>query len=177
MAFSISLGKSHSNFRNSTFDTRKSFVLAASLLDGLLSFTRSFTSFAASALTPLKGFFEYDHYTALFESLSDHVRPVLSFGYYTGCRRGEVLGLRWDQVDLIRGMVRLEPGETKNEESREIPLIGDLLALLRLRREERDSRFLIALGSSFTTTANRFDPSERHGRTPASAPDCGTKRQ
>jgi len=88
-----------------------------------------------------KGFFEYGQYSALFEALPDHIRPVLSFGYYTGCRRGEILGLRWDQVDLIRGMVRLEPGETKNEEAREIPLVGDLLALLRLRRETRDSGF------------------------------------
>ena len=87
-----------------------------------------------------KGFFEYEHYMALFKALPDHIRPILSFGYYTGCRRGEVLGLRWDQVDLLRGMVRLEVGETKNDDARGIPLIGELLAILRLRREERDAK-------------------------------------
>ena len=47
-------------------------------------------------------------------------------GYYTGCRKGEILALKWIQVDLSEHVVRLEPGTTKNEEARTIPLDGDL---------------------------------------------------
>lgn len=34
-----------------------------------------------------------------------------------GWRKGEVPPLRWSQVDLKAGVVRLEPGTTKNEEA------------------------------------------------------------
>ncbi len=35
--------------------------------------------------------------------------------------KSEVLSLRWSQVDFDRGIVRLEPGDTKNLEGREFP--------------------------------------------------------
>ena len=32
--------------------------------------------------------------------LPNHLKAVLTFGYYTGARAGEILGLQWGQVDL-----------------------------------------------------------------------------
>jgi integrase len=36
------------------------------------------------------------------------LRPIVSFLLGTGCRRGEVLALRWQDVDLEKGTVRIE---------------------------------------------------------------------
>jgi integrase len=56
---------------------------------------------------------------------------------------------RWPQVDLAGGFVRLEPGTTKNSESRAFPLIPELRALLErwqaiTRRCERAQGRIIA---------------------------------
>lgn len=84
------------------------------------------------------GFFEADQYEALFSELAEEIRPVLAFAYYTGCRVGEILYLRWDQVDLERRTVRLNPGETKNKQGRLIPLIGPLAEILAMQKALRD---------------------------------------
>ncbi|MCC6365049.1 MAG: site-specific integrase [Bryobacterales bacterium] len=87
-----------------------------------------------------KGFFEDQQYQALLAALPEYLRPVLAFAYYTGCRKGEILKLRWTQVDLKHKVVRLEPGETKNKEARVIPLVSELHAMLTLQWEIRDSK-------------------------------------
>ncbi len=46
----------------------------------------------------------------------------MTFGYHSGWRISEILGLTWDKVDLREGIVRLDPGETKNEEGRTLYL-------------------------------------------------------
>jgi integrase len=55
-------------------------------------------------------------------------KPMLLVAYYTGMRRGEIRALRWDQVDLKRGVIRLKSGETKTGEGRVIPLSPVLIA-------------------------------------------------
>jgi integrase len=90
---------------------------------------------------PRKGFFEYEEFTKLRSELPEHLRPVITFGYYSGCRRGEILGLRWEQVDFAAKVVRLEPGETKNDEARTIPLIGELPEMLAMLKAQRDERW------------------------------------
>jgi integrase len=46
-------------------------------------------------------------------------------------RRGEIVHLRWDQVDLKRGIIRLRSSDTKTHEGRVIPMtvaIRDVLS-------------------------------------------------
>ena len=64
-------------------------------------------------------------------ALPEEIRPVLVFAYYTGCRKGEVLSLRWGQIDLNERIIRLDPGTTKNDEPRVIPLSSELHQLDR----------------------------------------------
>jgi integrase len=40
-----------------------------------------------------KGFFEYDAFFAILRALPEEVRPIGTFAYYTGCRKGEILAL------------------------------------------------------------------------------------
>jgi len=90
---------------------------------------------------PRQGFFEHDQYTAMLRELPEHLGPVLTFAYYTGCRKGEVLALRWNQVDLAEGTVRLNPGETKNDEGRIISMTDELHETLALCRQKRDELY------------------------------------
>ena len=62
-----------------------------------------------------KGFFTFEQFTALRLELPEHLRPVITFAYYTVCRKGEILALQWSQVDTAARLVRLEPGDTKND--------------------------------------------------------------
>jgi integrase len=86
-----------------------------------------------------KGFFEHDEYLRMKEALREEIRPLLVFAYYTGCRKGEILSLRWDQVDLAERLVRLHPGTTKNDEPRVIPIDGELYDMLETQKRRRDA--------------------------------------
>lgn len=85
-----------------------------------------------------KGFFEHDVFLRLEEALPEYLKPVVTFAYHIGWRRSEILGLTWRNVDLRQGVVRLDPGETKNGEGRTLYLEPELHALLReLHRQRR----------------------------------------
>jgi integrase len=83
------------------------------------------------------GFFEEAQLAAVLERLPDTIRPVVEFAYLTGWRIGEIRSLTWRQVDLKAGVVRLEPGTTKNEEARTFPFktSPELAALLGRQRQ------------------------------------------
>jgi integrase len=87
-----------------------------------------------------EGFFEPEQLQALLPHLPEQLRPVALFAYLTGWRRGEVLSLRWADVDFAAQVVRLEPGSTKNREGRVFPFgtFPELAALLREQRESTD---------------------------------------
>jgi integrase len=84
-----------------------------------------------------RGFFEPAELEALLVHLKQELRGMLRFAYLTGWRiPSEVLTLQWDQVDLEAGVVRLEPGTTKNSDGRTFPL--DVLpALVEVLRSQR----------------------------------------
>jgi integrase len=53
----------------------------------------------------------------------------------TGCRKGELMSLRWPQVDLKRGLLTFE--DTKNDERRSVPLVGHARKLMKQRAKLR----------------------------------------
>ncbi len=66
----------------------------------------------------------------------------------TGARKGELLGLRWPDIDLKRGVAVLH--QTKNDERRALPLTGLALEILsersKVRRLDTDLVFANAKG-------------------------------
>ena len=60
-------------------------------------------------------------------------RDIFLIGAYTGMRLGEVVSLRWERIDLDRGILRVE--ETKTGEPLELPLTRQLAAVLERRAE------------------------------------------
>ena len=67
---------------------------------------------------------EPDEETRLLDACGKSVNKLLlgivSLALETGLRKGELLGLEWDRVDLSRGVLRLEI--TKSGKRREVPL-------------------------------------------------------
>ena len=64
-------------------------------------------------------------------SQNPHLAAVVTVALNTGMRRGEVMGLTWERVDLARGVLMLE--ETKNGRRCEVPMnraVYDALAAL-----------------------------------------------
>ena len=56
------------------------------------------------------------------KSKTKHLAGVVRVALETGLRRGELLGLQWDQVDMSRGLIRLADTETKSGRRREVPM-------------------------------------------------------
>ncbi len=92
-------------------------------------------------------FLDEDELTRLLDvcqkSMSTHLYAIVVLAISTGMRHGELIKLRWNQVDLIRGRITLH--DTKNGERRSVPLAGHALDLLgamsKLRRIETDLLF------------------------------------
>jgi integrase len=87
---------------------------------------------------PRKGFFEHQDFVAIRDALPEEMKAPVTFAYWTGCRKGEILSLQWSQVDLGNRTARLEAGETKNKEPRILPLVKELHAVLSTQKHLRD---------------------------------------
>lgn len=81
------------------------------------------------------GYFTREEFEALRAALPDYLKVLIIIAYHTGCRKGELLSLRWDQVDLINGKLSLDAEQTKNETPRVIYLRGELLEAMLKQRD------------------------------------------
>jgi integrase len=77
-----------------------------------------------------KGFLERAKFKELLGALPSHLRPTITLLYWTGVRIGEAQQIEWPQVDLERGLIRLEEGQTKNDEPRYLPIPSVLRVML-----------------------------------------------
>jgi len=59
----------------------------------------------------------------------DHLKPIIIFALNTGCRKEEILSLKWEQVDMKHGFINLT--KTKNGEGRQIPINDTLREMLK----------------------------------------------
>ena len=81
---------------------------------------------------PRQGFFETDQYRAVKRHLPPDLQAALAVAHTFGWRtRSEVLTLELRQVDLVAGTIRLDPGQTKNQDGRVVYLTPELIGLLR----------------------------------------------
>jgi integrase len=65
---------------------------------------------------------------ALVNACNDYLRPIVITALNTGMRKGEILNLKWDNIDMRHGFILLD--RTKNGERREIPINGTLRAAI-----------------------------------------------
>ncbi|GBD38340.1 Putative defective protein IntQ [bacterium HR37] len=95
-----------------------------------------------------------EEFKRLYQSASPHFKPILLCAYLTGMRRGEIAKLKWSDVDFERGYIYVK--ESKNNESRAIPLAKPLMDTLIELREKTTCEYV------FTTHEGK--PILMHGR-------------
>lgn len=73
---------------------------------------------------PRKGFVNPDVFVKVRAEMSENLRPLVSFLYYTGCRTGAAKKITWGMVSKDCQEIEL-PGEiTKNRDPLTLPLVG-----------------------------------------------------
>jgi integrase len=63
----------------------------------------------------------------LIDCCAPHLKPIVTVALHTGMRKSQILGLRWEQIDLIHGFILLET--SKNGERSEIPIDSTLMEM------------------------------------------------
>ncbi len=108
------------------------------------------------------------------------IRTMLTFFIVTGCRRGEIMGLRWEKVDFAMGQLKIDrclhylsdrgvfEGETKTNNTRYIVLPEETVALLRKYRVWQMERRL-AMGDQWQNTGYVFTRSNGTALNPSTA--------
>lgn len=78
-----------------------------------------------------------DEVQRLLEKSPERYRPIWFAFLTTGLRRSELVELRWKDVDLEAGELRVRPEVAKTRKGRSIPMPGELRAALADMREGR----------------------------------------
>jgi integrase len=77
-----------------------------------------------------KRVFAYTEYYRLYDTLPSHTAPIVATAFWTGMRRGEILNLTWDKIDLKTRMIKLESTDTKEGLSKMVPISETLKNIL-----------------------------------------------
>jgi len=108
------------------------------------------------------------------------IRTMLTLFIVTGCRRGEIMGLRWEKVDFAAGQLKIDrslhylpdrgifEGDTKTNNTRYIVLPKETVALLRKYRAWQAERRL-AVGDQWQDTGYVFTRSNGAALNPNTA--------
>ena len=73
------------------------------------------------------GFLEHWEYETLRSGLPPYLVPLFVTGYHVGCRLGELLKLKWEQVDFSASQIWLDKKQTKGKVARVLPVYGEML--------------------------------------------------
>jgi integrase len=86
-----------------------------------------------------EGFFERPEFEAVVAALPEHLQDFARFAFLTGWRRGEIISLRWTDVDRDGGVIRLRPEHSKNGHARVVPFaaVPQLGSLMERRWQAR----------------------------------------
>ena len=96
----------------------------------------------------------------LIESSISYLRPIIITALNTGMRRGEILGLKWSEVDLDTGLITVSQTNSKSKKQRKIYINSVLrkqLAELKLKSGGNEFVFLSDKGKSLKEIKNGFD--------------------
>jgi len=90
---------------------------------------------------PAFKFLDFEEAERLVTATDEEWRPMVEFALKTGLRIGELLALRWEDLDLVAGRVmvrravsRGKIGTPKNGKEREVPLSRKAMALMKRHR-------------------------------------------
>lgn len=92
--------------------------------------------------------------SAIAQSQNPWIAPMVQLAIETAGRRGELLNLRWDDVDLQRRVAKLR--DTKNGETRDVPLSSHAVAVLRALSRSVSGRVFPVKPATATATWRRI---------------------
>ena len=79
-----------------------------------------------------QGFLTDEQFANLRDALPDYLKPLFITAYTAGVRVGELLSIKWEQIDWGQGFITLDSQQTKNGFARAIPILdGDMHHWLR----------------------------------------------
>jgi site-specific recombinase XerD len=91
----------------------------------------------------LPAYFTREQFRQLLSVISDrNFRELVTVAALTGLRRGELLAMQWDWLDLARRVITVRNTDdftTKSKKARVVPLCDEVMAIL-LSRSERENR-------------------------------------
>lgn len=89
----------------------------------------------------------FEDFNSIVANLPTWMKPIIQTLYFTGMRRGEVLGLTWENVNLDSRIIRLHAHQTKERQPKRIPIHRLLVPILesagKVRSISSDRVFLI----------------------------------
>lgn len=92
-------------------------------------------------------YLEKDEVIRLLDNCGEKFFPIASTAVYTGMRRGEICGLKWNKVDLERRVILVEKsmvGRTKTGKSRTVPINKNLLKVLSGHKKNENFEFVFS---------------------------------
>jgi integrase len=97
--------------------------------------------------------------------------PIAATLVFTGVRKGELLQIRWDDIDFKRNMIKIRADSSlKNANSREIPINSQLLPILKSLKQNSKSEWVF-VGPDGKSRMTTFDKSHRTTREKAGMPN------
>jgi integrase len=84
-----------------------------------------------------QGFFERPDLESVVAALPVYLHDFTRFAYLTGWRKGEIISLKWTDVDRDARAIRLRPEAAKTGRGRTVMLEGDLAELIDRRWQAR----------------------------------------
>jgi integrase len=84
-----------------------------------------------------QAYISFQDFRRIVTQLPYWFQAVAKTAYYTGMRRGEILGLTWKRVDLKKRTILLGPDEVKERQWKRVPIHSELAAILEAVRCEQ----------------------------------------
>lgn len=76
-------------------------------------------------------YISFKDFSAILDKLPQWMQPIVQTLYFTGMRRGEVMGLNWDNVNLEDRIIRLDAHQTKERKRKRVPVHRSLVPVLQ----------------------------------------------
>ncbi|OGS23266.1 MAG: hypothetical protein A2252_09280 [Elusimicrobia bacterium RIFOXYA2_FULL_39_19] len=105
----------------------------------------------------------------LLDNCSGYLYDIVVLALTTGMRRGEILNMKWEDVDLKNGTIFIPFGNSKNKHSREIPMNSILMHTFNnIKRNPKslyvfchsDGRMILDIKKSFGTALRKAEIQE-----------------
>src|SRR5262249_6944388 len=87
-------------------------------------------------------FLSDDERKALLGACSPRLRQIVEISLDSGLRKGELLSLRWENIDLKNRMIRVE--RSKNGERRDVPMTDRVLKVVQEIPRRLDTPYVFA---------------------------------